>query len=163
MKLLKIIFLIVLSLKIQNSWCSLPSFKITAGTKTIVFLPSATEWSDFCVDKKMGCARFKFKNEQHKVDFGFVKVISEKIAYENFNKYCLKTFLEIKNIDKNLHDYLDQTKLQLPLCSWSGEKDTTFIFWKEGLTIMVTASGKTQAEKEIIISMISEAKVHERP
>ncbi|MGZ3789186.1 MAG: hypothetical protein ACXVLQ_11725 [Bacteriovorax sp.] len=157
---IRFIFFIVLQFCLQNSWAfskSSKSFGLSAGTNHLSF-PSAPniEWSDFCYDKKMGCARFQIKHAK-RPSFGFIKVVSDKIEKKGFKNYCKEVFDSSKSTDANLKDFIIASEATLPHCAWSGPKDTTHLFWKDGITLVVTTSDKYDVQK-----MIREAKLNEK-
>jgi hypothetical protein len=90
-----------------------------------------------------------------------VKVISDQISLRNFDQYCQDAFSETKSIDKSLENYLIKNEKGLTTCSWEGQYDKTYIFWKEDITIMVTTSEKN--EKQLITSLIDKARLYEKP
>lgn len=152
----KFLLIITFNIFIQNSWAisvSSQSFTLFAGTKKISFPKSpGIKWSDFCFDKKMGCARFQVQDNEN-YNFGFVKIVSDKIEINDFKKYCSEVFELSRSIDKNLNNFVNAGESAVPHCSWLGLKDITQFFWKDGLTIVVTTSGKIDAQR-----IISEAK-----
>jgi hypothetical protein len=147
-----ILITILISVSIEFSWSSPSVFKISAGAKTMEFAESNLEWNDFCLDKKLGCARFKVKKAD-KINFGMVKIISDQISLRSFDQYCQDAFTESKSIDKN--------EKGLTTCSWDGKYDRTYIFWKDDITVMVTTSEKD--EKQLITTLIGKAKLYEKP
>ena len=159
MNYLKIIILISLFISRQDSYGADEEFKISAGSKILTLKTSNTEWVDFCINKKMGCARYKIAKENDVFNYGFVKIMSDKILQKEFQKYCHETFNEVKKTDKNVYEYLEEMNKNLSSCLWTSDYDTTLIYWKEGLTILVIASRKSLQDA---IAIIDKAKIYEK-
>jgi hypothetical protein len=137
------------------------SFSLSAGVKTII-LPksiklSPVEWSNFCFDEIMGCARFQIKQSTKEPSFGFIKVITNKIEKNQFKKYCKDTFDISKSLDNTLTGFLSMSETAQLHCSWMGLEDKTHFFWKDGITLLLTTSDKLDISK-----IISEAKINEK-
>ena len=151
------LFYIILLLGVQYSWAStadLSSFNISAGRKQLSFEKKANfVWSNYCFEKKMGCARFQVskKNKDKIVDtyFGFVKVVTDKLEKKDFEKYCKDVFEISRSNDLKLNKFVGSSEVALPHCSWSGTKDETHFFWREGITIVLTTTRSFDVEKTI--------------
>ncbi|MDD4973736.1 MAG: hypothetical protein PHY93_05265 [Bacteriovorax sp.] len=153
----RFIFFITFLFCIQHSWAFSASsnfISLSAGKNYLSFPKNTNiEWSDFCYDKKMGCARFQSKQARNP-RFGFIKVVSDKIERKKFKNYCKEVFELSKSTDTNLKNFINSSEATLPHCSWSGLKDATHFFWKDGITLVVTTSDQHDVQK-----MISEAKL----
>jgi hypothetical protein len=160
MKRLIYLFICLICFEIQNAWSLQPKFSISAGKKSIEFNTPGITWSHFCSDSKMGCARFTL-NENNKKNFGFVKPLTDQIALENFNIYCMNAFLESKKVEKDIEKYTVKANDSISSCSWSTGQDLTLIVWKEGLTVMLTSSDKSSVQA--LISLMKEARLYELP
>ncbi|MEA9356246.1 hypothetical protein SHI21_08535 [Bacteriovorax sp. PP10] len=156
----KFIFLMSMMFCIQTSWASPKStrfIKIPAGSNHLSFAKAPNiEWSEFCYNQKLGCARFQVKGAQ-KPNFGFIKVVTDKLEKQNFKKYCSEVFDVSKSMDASLGNFTNDAQAALPHCSWMGSKDMTHLFWKDGITLIVTTSDKYDVQK-----MIREAKLNEK-
>jgi hypothetical protein len=154
-----IFFIICLSILPPISYGAEEVFKISAGSKILELKNAHTEWVDFCINKKMGCARFKITKENDVFNYGFIKIMSDKILQKEFQKYCRDTFYEIKTTDKNANDYLEELNKNLSSCLWTSDHDTTLIYWKDGLTILVITAKKSLQDAIVIID---KAKIYEK-
>jgi len=159
MNYLKIIIFISLFFSLQDSHGADEEFKISAGSKILALKTSNAEWVDFCINKKMGCARYKIAKENDVFSYGFIKIMSDKILQKEFQKYCRETFSEVKKTDKNAYEYLEDMNKNLSSCLWTSDYDTTLIYWKEGLTILVIATKKSLQDAIVIID---KAQIYEK-
>lgn len=157
----KNIILIFLISFMPSAWSSQKSstlFNIQAGEKKLSFQKMDNlEWSQYCFDTKMGCARFVIKRAKAAPTFGYVKVVTDQLASKDFNTYCKEVFKISSSSDKTLNKFNIDTKAKLPHCSWMGQKDTTHFFWKNGVTVVVNTNDQFNVEK-----IVSEAKLHEK-
>jgi hypothetical protein len=158
------LFFITFFLVVQSLWASsgnTRSFNVSAGRKQLSFEKKANFiWSNYCLDKKMGCARFRVskKNKDKIVDsyFGFVKVVTDKLEKKDFEKYCKDVFDISHSNDLKLEKFVSSKNVVIPHCSWSGPKDETHFFWREGVTIVLTTTHPFDVEK-----VIREAKLND--
>ena len=160
MKPVKFLIITVLYLASNPSGSAESAFKLSAGSKTIEFETANTDWSDFCINKKWGCARFKMFKEQDKFDYGFVKIMSDKISQKDFSDYCKNTYTEVKKNDNTVYEYSEKENQNISSCLWASEKFSTFFFWKDGLIIMATTSERSVLQTITLI--IDKAKAYER-
>lgn len=160
MSKIQFIVLIVFQFGIQNSWAISKTSKVislAAGSNQLNFTKNPNiEWSDFCYEKEMGCVRFQVKHPK-KPSFGFIKVVTDKLEKKAFKNYCKEVFYISKASDSSLKNFNHAADMALPHCSWSGGKDVTHLYWKDGITLLVNTSDKYDVQK-----MISEAKLNEK-
>jgi len=160
MSKIQFIVLIVFQFAIQTAWALPKNAKVVtlvAGGHQLNFTKTPNiEWSDFCYEQKMGCARFQVKHPK-KPSFGFIKVVTDKLEKTAFKNYCQEVFDLSKASDSSLKNFNQAADTALPHCSWFGVKDVTHLYWKDGITLMVTTSDKFDVQK-----IISEAKLNEK-
>jgi hypothetical protein len=160
MKFVTTLFVICISAFAFSAMSSV--IKINAGTKIISFNTTDIEWDDFCLGNNFGCARYKTINTSGtKPDFGFIKILSDKILSPNFSKYCNDTFNELKVLDKSLTNFSESSEKSFSLCSWKSKEETTFMIWKDGISLLISTSEATPRPR--VISLMSQAKFYERP
>lgn len=155
----KIIFIFIITFFVgaHSSWSSTGGsrfFNVSAGLKKLSFEKKAGfTWSNFCFDKKMGCARFQISNKSNEKtvapSFGFIKVVTDKLEKKDFEKYCRDVFDISYSSDIKLKGFISEAKISLPHCSWSSPKDETHFFWREGITIVLTTTHHFDVEKII--------------
>ena len=143
----------------MNCWASV-AFKFSAGSKILDLYQSGTEWSNFCYGQSLGCARFKTKVKGDKVNFGFVKILSDKIVKADFEKFCKGTFSETKKIDSYTSGFVGKKDHDFEMCSWAGIKDSTIVIWKDGVSLMITMTEK--GETSSVISMVKGGKIYDK-
>lgn len=161
MKLIKIFIFTLCIFGIQRSWgSSSSSYQMSAGSKIADFLALDTEWVDFCIDKKLGCARFKVNMNEEKPIYGFLKVMTDRAPENKFKEYCKNAYTQTLNLDNKVTSYTVQTREDMSYCSWSSSFDKTFFFWKSGLTLMVTVSDRM--DLNTLITMISRASIYDK-
>jgi hypothetical protein len=164
MSKLKVLIFMAFCACIQKSWASYSTanaFNLTAGHKVLSFEKNSNiEWNDFCFDQKMGCARFQIvkKNlaKKKEFNFGFIKIVTDKLIRKDFKKYCSEVYEISKTADPKLKNFTNAPDSLISHCSWNGSKEITHFFWKDGLTIAVTTSEQYNFDK-----IMREAKLNE--
>lgn len=137
------------------------TFKINAGAKLVNFNTPNIEWSDFCLGNELGCARYKTLDPaKRKPDFGFIKILSDKILVKDFLQYCKDTFKELKMIDRNLLDYSEKTEKSHTQCTWKSKNETTFMIWKDGVSLLLSTTEENPQPRAN--TLINQAKFYER-
>ena len=140
----------------QSSWGG--TFQLAAGKKKLDLELEKAEWSNFCLNDKSGCARFKIKSSTS-TSFGFIKTLTVKSSAQDFYRLCRETFEETQKIASSTKEFVFVKNINLPHCSWSSNKDFTLLSLKDGITIIISISDKSLQDS--LLAMLNRAKLHE--
>ena len=147
------VFIISLFLNVPEAW----SYDLKAGDKKIQIQLKEIEVNPFCEKDQFGCARLKILNGNKKLEVGYLKVITNKLNFREFPKYCQETFRSMAKLSPEQKEYSEAVNRNTHFCSWRTGNEETTILWKDGITLLLSTSDSIFSKK--IISQIGQASV----
>lgn len=152
--------IVLIAFLVSESWAS--SYELAVGKRKVHLELNQTDWSDFCLKEKYGCARFFIGSRQNPSSIGFIKALSDRPSSQGeLKNFCRETFEQTKKIVTDTKDFTFHSDGHLTYCSWSSSKEITLLTHKENITFMISASNKALTTS--LLTMINRAKLYEKP